>query len=64
MNKYTAKLIALALIGAVLASPRVVVVKEEASDESIEELVVLDHYLLVRVGNGDGGDAAEVRQHT
>ena len=51
-------------IGAVLASPRAVVVKEEASDESIEELVVLEHDRLVCVGDGDGGDAAEVRQHT
>ena len=35
--------------------------KEEAGDESIENRVVLDHYLLVRVGDGDGGDVATPR---
>ena len=47
-------------IGTVLASARVVVVEDQASNQCDEELVVLEHDLLVGVGDGHGGDAPEV----
>ena len=51
-------------IGAVLASSWVVVIKDEAGYECVKELVVLEHDLLVGVGDGDGGDAADGSRHT
>ena len=44
-------------IGTVLASSRVVVVKEEPGDEAVEERVMLEQELLVLVGARDGGDS-------
>ena len=45
-------------IGAVLTSAMVVVAKQEAGDERVEQSVVLEHELLVGVRDGHHGDAA------